>query len=166
MTETESPLEARLRRLEDLEEIRQLFVDYGHFLDHGDYAAYPRLFAEDGELMLGPIGRAKGRQEIEAMMIRVGGAGSLHLITSPIVTLDGDQAVARVMWTAINRAEDGTPFVGMVGHHEDERVREAGGWRFRRRLGFVGYRTRFAVRRTADGGAIVWERCVPRRFLR
>jgi hypothetical protein len=137
MTETESRLEARLRRLEDLEEIRQLFVDYGHFLDLGDYAAYARLFAEDGELMLGPIGRAKGRQEIETMMGRVGGAGSLHLITSPIVTLDGDQAVARVMWTVINRAEDGTPFVGMVGHHEDELVREAGNWRFRRRLGFV-----------------------------
>ena len=137
MTETESRLEARLRRLEDLEEIRQLFVDYGHFLDLGDYAAYARLFGEDGELMLGPIGRAKGRQEIETMMGRLGGAGSLHLITSPIVTLDGDQAVARVMWTVINRAEDGTPFVGMVGHHEDELVREAGGWRFRRRLGFV-----------------------------
>lgn len=137
MTETESLLEARLRRLEDLEEIRRLFVDYGHFLDLGDYAAYARLFAEDGELMLGPIGRAKGRREIETMMGRVGGAGSLHLITSPIVTLDGDQAVARVMWTVINRAEDGTPFVGMVGHHEDELVREAGSWRFRRRRGFV-----------------------------
>ena len=93
--------------------------------------------------MLGPIGRAKGRQEIETMMGRgVGGAGSLHLITSPIVTLDGDQAVARVMWTVINRAEDGTPFVGMVGHHEDELVREAGNWRFRRRLGFVEYTER------------------------
>ena len=137
MTETESRQEARLRRLEDLEEIRQLFVDYGYLLDLGDYAAYAQLFAEDGELMLGPIGRAKGRQEIETMMARVGGAGSLHLITSPIVTLDGDRAVARVMWTVINRAEDGTPFVGMVGHHEDELVREAGRWRFRRRRGFV-----------------------------
>jgi hypothetical protein len=137
MTEFESGQEARLRRLEDLEEIRQLFVDYGYLLDLGDYAAYAQLFAEDGELLLGPLGRAKGRQEIESMMARVGGAGSLHLITSPIVTLDGDLAVARVMWTVINRAEDGTPFVGMVGHHEDELVREAGRWRFRRRGGFV-----------------------------
>jgi ketosteroid isomerase-like protein len=137
MTETESRQEARLRRLEDLEEIRQLFVDYGHLLDLGDYAAYAQLFAEDGELLLGPLGRAKGRREIETMMARVGGGGSFHLITSPIVTLDGDQALARVMWTVMNRAEDGTPFVGMVGHHEDELVREAGRWRFRRRRGFV-----------------------------
>jgi hypothetical protein len=138
MTEIESRQEARLRRLEDLEEIRQLFVDYGFFLDRGDYAAYAQLFSEDGELKLGPIGRAQGRQEIEAMMARVGGAGaSLHLITSPMVTLDGDQAAAQVMWTVINRAEDGTPFLGMVGHHEDELVREAGRWRFRSRRGFV-----------------------------
>jgi 3-phenylpropionate/cinnamic acid dioxygenase small subunit len=138
MTESESLPEARLRRLEDLEEIRQLFVDYGFLLDRGDYAAYAQLFSEDGELKLGPIGRAQGRLEIEAMMTRVGGAGaSLHLITSPMITLDGDQAAARVMWTVINRAEDGTPFLGMVGHHEDELVREGGRWRFRSRRGFV-----------------------------
>lgn len=138
MTETGFSQEARLRRLEDLEEIRQLFVDYGHLLDLGDFAAYARLFAEDGELMLGPLGRAKGRREIEAMMARVGGAGaSLHLITSPMVTLDGDRATARVMWTVINRAGNGTPLLGMVGHHEDELVREGGRWRFRRRRGFV-----------------------------
>ena len=137
MTENGLPQEARLRRLEDLEEIRQLFVDYGYLLDLGDYAAYAQLFAEDGELMLGPFGRAKGRQEIEAMMVRVGGTGSLHLITSPMVTLDGDRATARVMWTVINRAGDGAPLLGMVGHHEDELVREAGRWRFRSRRGFV-----------------------------
>jgi hypothetical protein len=32
MTEPESGQEARLRRLEDLEEIRQLFIDYGLLL--------------------------------------------------------------------------------------------------------------------------------------
>ena len=104
-----------MRRLEDLEEIRQLFVDYGYLLDLGDYAAYAQLFAEDGELMLGPLGRAKGRQEIETMMARVGGAGSLHLITSPIVTLDGDRAVARVMWTVIQPGRGRDPVRGHGG---------------------------------------------------
>ena len=138
MTETESGQGARLRRLEDFEEIRQLFVDYGFLLDQGDYAAYAQLFAEDGELMLGPMGRAKGRREIEAMMVRIGSPGaSLHLITSPMVTLDGDRAAARVMWTVIDRAEEGSPFVRMVGHHEDDLVREDGAWRFQRRRGFV-----------------------------
>jgi hypothetical protein len=138
MTGTEGDQAARLRRLEDLEEIRQLFIDYGLLLDRGDYGAYAHLFAEEGELLLGPMGRARGRREIEAMMARIGSPGtSLHLITSPIVTLDGDRATARVMWTVINRAEDGNPLVGMVGHHEDDLVREAGRWRFQRRRGFV-----------------------------
>ncbi len=138
MTDTEGDLEGRLRRLEDLDQIRQLFVDYGQLLDRGDYAAYAQLFAEEGELMIGPMGRAKGRADIEAMMSRVGGAGaSFHLITSPVIELDGDRATARVMWTVINRGEDGNPFLGMIGHHEDELLREHGHWRFARRRGFV-----------------------------
>jgi hypothetical protein len=88
--------------------------------------------------MLGPMGRAKGRDEIEAMMARIGRSdASFHLITSPIVTLDGDRAASRVMWTVINRAEDGNPLVRMIGHHEDDLVREGGRWRFLRRRGFV-----------------------------
>jgi ketosteroid isomerase-like protein len=61
-------IEARLQRLEDLQEITQLFIDYGEHLDAGDFAAYARLFAEDGEVLLGPMGRATGRSEIEALM--------------------------------------------------------------------------------------------------
>jgi hypothetical protein len=53
-------LEARLARLEDLMEIHQLFVDYGRYLDAGDFDAYAELFADDGEVLLGPMGRAKG----------------------------------------------------------------------------------------------------------
>jgi uncharacterized protein (TIGR02246 family) len=135
---TQQDLETRLRRLEDLDEIRQLFIDYGQLLDRGDFAAYAQLFAEDGELMIGPMGRAKGRQEIETMMSKVGGSGgSLHIISSPVVQLDGDRATSHVMWTVVNRGEDDSPVVGMVGHHEDELVREQGRWRFARRRGFV-----------------------------
>lgn len=135
---TGTDFEARLRRLEDLDEIRQLFIDYGQLLDRGDFAAYAQLFAEDGELMIGPMGRAKGRSAIEEMMSRVGGSGgSLHLITSPVIDLDGDRATSHVMWTVINRGADGNPVVGMVGHHEDDLVREGGRWRFARRRGFV-----------------------------
>jgi hypothetical protein len=139
MSQASVDQESFLRRLLDLEEIRQLFVDYGHHLDRGDFRAYAQLFAEDGELLLGPVGRAKGQREIEAMMRRVGGGGgnSLHLITSPMVNLDRDQATSHVMWTVISPSADGKPVVRMVGHHEDDLVRENGRWKFRRRRGFV-----------------------------
>ena len=133
-------LEARLRRLEDLAEIQQLFIDYGRHLDRGDFAAYAALFAEDAELLLGPVARAKGRAEIEAVMTKAlaGQVGSsLHIISSPIIQLDGDRATAEVMWTALQREGEGRPVVSMVGRHLDDLVREDGRWRFRRRRGVI-----------------------------
>ncbi len=133
-------VEGRLRRLEDLIEIQQLFVDYGHFLDRGDFAAYAALFAEDGEFLMGPVGRAKGRDEIEAMMARTfgSGVGSLvHLITNPVINLDGERATADVMWTVVVRGTDGQPVLSMIGRHQDDLVREDGHWRFQRRRGLI-----------------------------
>ena len=78
-------LEARLRRLEDLAEIQQLFIDYGRHLDRGDFAAYAALFAEDAELLLGPVAKATGRAEIEAVMAKVLAdqiGSSVHIISS------------------------------------------------------------------------------------
>lgn len=136
----DADVEARLRRLEDLAEIHQLFVDYGAHLDAGDVEAYAGLFAADGEVRLGPLGRARGRTEIVALMTRAldGLVGSsFHIVSSPQVTLAGDTATARVMWTVVQRDAAGRPQVAMIGHHNDELVREAEGWRFRLRRGSI-----------------------------
>jgi hypothetical protein len=133
-------LEARVRKLEDRAAINQLFVDYGAYLDAHDFASYASLFAEGGEVLLGPLGRAQGPDQIRALMERTMGPGSaqsFHIITSPVVTLDGDRAQAQVMWTVIQRDGSGRPQVGMIGHHKDELVREDGRWKFLRRAGFV-----------------------------
>lgn len=139
MSETGS-IEQRLRHLEDLAEIHQLFVDYGHHLDAGDFAAYADLFAADGEVRLGPMGSAKGRDAIRSLMERAlaGVVGtSYHVITSPRVQIDGDTATSEVMWTVVQHGPDGAPVVPMIGRHRDELVREDGRWRFRLRRGFV-----------------------------
>jgi uncharacterized protein (TIGR02246 family) len=133
-------LEARLLRLEDLMEIHQLFIDYGRHLDAGNFDAYAELFADDGEVFLGPMGRAKGRDEIKTLMTKTlaGTQGSsIHIISSPAVTLDGDRATSEVMWTVVQRDGEGKPIVGMIGRHRDDLVRERGCWRFQRRKGYV-----------------------------
>jgi len=133
-------IEQRLRRLEDLQEIHQLFVDYGLALDAGDFAAYAALFARDGEILLGPMGRATGPAAIEDLMRRTleGRVGeSVHIISSPQVTLDGDRATSQVMWTVIHRGKDGQPRLTMIGRHHDDLVREDGRWCFQRRRGTV-----------------------------
>jgi uncharacterized protein (TIGR02246 family) len=140
-------LEHRLQRLEDLAEIQQLFIDYGHYLDHGDFSAYAGLFAEDAELLLGPVAKARGRAEIEAVMSQAlaGQVGSsIHIISSPIIQLEGDNATAEVMWTALHRDGRGRPVVSMVGRHLDDLVREGGRWRIRRRRGLIDMPSTYA----------------------
>jgi uncharacterized protein (TIGR02246 family) len=146
MSGEDQGLEARLRRLEDLEEIRQLFVDYGYNLDSGDFAAYSRLFADDGEILLGPIGRATGPEAIRALMEKTlsGRAGaSYHIIANPIVQLDGDRATSDVMWAVVTRRDDGSADMSMVGRHRDVLTREKGGWKFKRREGLVDIPSRY-----------------------
>jgi len=133
-------LEARVRRLEDLQAIYQLFIDYGEHLDSGDFDAYAALFAEDGEVRLGPMGRATGRADIKALMVttlgdRVG--STFHIVSSPRVTINGDEANATVMWSVASLADDGLARVTMVGHHRDELRRIDGRWYFQRRRGIV-----------------------------
>jgi uncharacterized protein (TIGR02246 family) len=133
-------IEARLRRLEDLQAINQLFIDYGEHLDAGDFDAYADLFAEDGEVLLGPMGRAAGRAEIRALMTKALSAGmgtTYHIVSSPRISLDGDTATATVMWSVATAADDGLARISMVGHHLDDLVRTDDGWRFRRRRGEV-----------------------------
>jgi ketosteroid isomerase-like protein len=139
-TQVGADLESRLRRLEDIIEIQQLFIAYGYHLDRGEFAAYAGLFAEDGEFAMGPIGRAKGRAEIEAVMARTfgPGVGSLvHVITNPVIDLDGDRATSDVMWTVVSRGPDGNPVLSMLGRHRDDLIREGGRWRFQKRRGLI-----------------------------
>jgi uncharacterized protein (TIGR02246 family) len=133
-------IESRLQRLEDLQAINQLFIDYGEHLDAGDFDAYAELFAEDGEVLLGPMGRATGREQIKSLMtgMLADTVGSTyHIISSPRVALDGDRATATVMWSVASMGGDGLARVTMVGHHIDQLVKVDARWYFQRRKGVV-----------------------------
>jgi len=147
MADDGTALEARLRRLEDLEAIRQLFIDYGYYLDHGEFENYGKLFADDGEVLLGPIGRASGPQAITELMTKTlsGRQGmSYHIITNPIIKLDGDSATTDVMWTVVVKDDAGKPHVSMLGRHRDTVVRQRGEWKFKRREGYVDIPSRYS----------------------
>jgi uncharacterized protein (TIGR02246 family) len=133
-------LSERVQRLEDLAAIHQLFIDYGAHLDAKDFDAYASLFADDAEVLLGPVGRAKGRDNIRSMMESTTGGtpgDSFHLIGNPIVKLEGDTATSNVTWAVIRSDESGKPLLGMLGHHRDQLVRRDGRWYFQRRAGYV-----------------------------
>ena len=133
------PLEARLQRLEDLEAIRALFLEYQRRLDAKDFAGYGALFAERGELVAGEL-HATGPAAIEQLVRSMVGSllsaspgADAHLVVNPSIELDGDRATARVTWVYLERGADDRPQLSKLGHYDDELVRESGRWRFLRR---------------------------------
>lgn len=135
-------LEDRLARLEALQEIQQLFIDYGLALDEGDFVRYAELFASEGSIALGPMGKAEGRSAIRELMERTmeGRVGrSRHIVSSPQISIDpsGDRATSQVMWTVVHRGDDGQPILTMIGRHHDELVREDGRWKILHRRGSI-----------------------------
>ena len=141
-----SDAEVRLRRLEDLEQIRQLFVEYSRVLDKQDFAAYGALFAADGEFIATPqegLQQARGPAAIQALVEAMPGSllGSapgddFHVVINPLIELDAgdpDRARAEVTWLYVVKGEDGLPSPAKLGHYDDQLVREDGRWRFLRR---------------------------------
>jgi uncharacterized protein (TIGR02246 family) len=127
----------RLQRLEDMEEIRTLLLDYGRFLDSRDLVSYSRLFAKDGE-WVGGFGSVRGPAEILTFMQKNLGTGpnrgnTFHILSNFEITVDRDSATAWSRWTFITPGADGKPVISQAGRYDDVLVREDGHWRFKRR---------------------------------
>ena len=135
-------IEARVARLEDLEAIRRLLLDYRRHLDGKDFRAYADLFAAQGEFIAGPGGeiRAKGRQAIfdlvdgmRGTLLTDAGGDDLHVAVNDVIELDGDRAHVTSTWVYLIRGEGDAPEVSKVGHYDDLMTREDGRWKFLRR---------------------------------
>ena len=136
-------VEERLQKLEDVEGIRNLLIDYGRALDARDFDAYGKLFAKDGAWK-GGMGGATGPENI-ANMVRAGFAkmdpkqyeNSNHVMTSMDIAVDGDTATAWSRWLWVIPGADGIGRVQRAGHYEDTLVREDGQWKFKTRQAFT-----------------------------
>lgn len=127
-------LRQRIQGLEDREEIRQLYVDYGRNLDARDIPAYASLFGSQAEVRLPGVLQATGadieRAASEVFSSNVDGRrDSAHLIGAPHLAIDGDTATGEAVWIAVSRSSDGPPAV-FVGRHVDRFEREDGRWVF------------------------------------
>jgi hypothetical protein len=130
---------ARIQRLEDIEEIRTLLIEYGRLLDAHDLAGYSGLFARDGE-WIGGFGSAKGPAAIQGLMEKNLGAtptsrpgSTYHLLTNFGIDVQGDKATAWSRWSFTVTA-DNKPSILYGGHYDDTLIREDGRWKFLRRV--------------------------------
>jgi len=127
-------LEARVRRLEDHQEILQSLIDYGELLDSRDLDAWAQLWATDGEFEMSTGKVAKGRAEIKAMLgaiIARSPQSVLHLELNPriTITIDGDEATSTMMFAVARTQDDGLTRVVWLGHHHSRHVRTPDGWK-------------------------------------
>lgn len=127
----------RIRRLEDIEAIRNLIANYGPLADIGDAQGVAALWTEDGSYSVGDFGDAKGRDHIAALILsdthqQLLTAGCGHILTAPHITLDRDSAFA-VNHSVVLRNAGDSHEVWRVSANRWELVRTDEGWRVQHR---------------------------------
>lgn len=100
MTLALEPLAARVRALEDREEIRTLIARYGPLADQGDAEGVAQLWTETGSYAIAGFGTAQGRAEIAGFITgdthkQLMADGCAHLMGPVAIDVHGDTATAR-----------------------------------------------------------------------
>jgi hypothetical protein len=130
-------LEARLERLESLDEIRQLVAKYCLALDMRDLDALCGLFPEDVRVSKHEVGRRALRRWFDETL-RVQFTGTAHVTGNHIIELE-DAGHARGLVYSRNEHESGEQWIAMTMMYWDRYERVAGRWLFRRRLPLYRY---------------------------
>ena len=129
---SESSLEARLRRLEDIEALRVLKARYAEICDEGfDPDLLAALFTSDAVWDGGKLGRVEGREAIRSFFAGASKAMSfaIHHVGNPILEVEGDQATGRWhLWqpSIFGKAKQA---LWIAGRYREKYRREDGVWR-------------------------------------
>lgn len=132
-------LEARIERLESLDEIRQLVAKYCLSLDARDLDALVGLFVEDVRVGSGRSGRAELKKWFD-QTLRVQFTGTAHVTGNHVIEFDSPDAARGLVYSR-NEHETGDAWVIMTMMYWDRYARIEGGWYFRRRLPLYWYAT-------------------------
>ena len=88
-----------------------MIARYGPLADAGDCAGAAALWTEDGVYEVGGFGSYEGRAAIQALLegeshqgLIHGGAA--HVLSPPVIDLDGDRAVARTYSVVFRKSRD------------------------------------------------------------
>lgn len=139
MSVAEGSLEARLQRLEDLEAIRQLLLDYGTYIDGRNFELCSQLFTEDGVYDVGFTAVVGPAAALEVMNSMIGPlmtptpGDDFHVFSNAVIDLGGDRATAKSFWLFVRPDETGHPHIAHFGHYSDTVVRDGSRWKFERR---------------------------------
>lgn len=128
-------VQAELRRLRDIEEIKLLKARYCRLVDMKEWDAWKDLLTED--FRLESSGKVHEGRDAAVSMVSsaLAEASTVHHVFVPEITITGPDTAEAIWpmedWVRLTR--DGSPvaFHG-VGYYHEEYVRTAEGWRVRR----------------------------------
>ncbi len=137
---TVEALMKRVQLLEDQAELSQLVARYGPSVDSGSAEAAAELWTDDGVFDAVDAIRMQGYDEIVAMVKSDGHQGLIrngcgHVLTAPVVVIDGDEAEGRnyalnIRWDA----QQDRFWVARVSANSWRWVRTPSGWRTAERI--------------------------------
>lgn len=139
MDSTIQALEQRLKRMEDLEEIRRLVARYGRAVDDRDWDTLTELYAPDAVFESAGT-RSEGRdQVIEFVKMRTSVyPASYHYPHSHEIEILDDSRAEGLVCAHAELAIDGDTVVVALRYHDDYR-RVDGCWCFRERVAQLLY---------------------------
>ena len=132
-------LEAKITELYDREALRDLRYRYHECINEAQMDGIPELFAEDGELEFGHLGKAKGREQIKAFFSGLGRDPSTpenrrglyrvrQFIHNHALNVNGDRASGYAYLEA-KPVYNGESYV-VAARYNDEYVKRNGRWLF------------------------------------
>jgi len=131
-------LEARIQRLEDIEEIKQLKARYCAACDDNhnpDQVA--ALFVEGGVWQSKGQNYCDGHDQIKEFMGGIRNSGRIrncaHMVFNPVIAVDGDTANAHWRFQMMHTDHvpgDALQYHRIIGYYEDQYVRRDGSWWF------------------------------------
>jgi ketosteroid isomerase-like protein len=123
-------LESRLRRLEDIEEIRQLRMRYHYCVNETMYAQAAELYTEDAHVSFDALASATGRRAIAELFDRLEKNVALitQFIANHMVTVNEDEATG-ISYADARYAQKGESIIAAV-RYEDKYRRTPEGWKF------------------------------------
>lgn len=126
-------LEARIAKLEDVEEIKKLQAKYAYFIDTSQMEKVSELFADDFVAEYHQIGTFTTGAGLLEFLNSAGATSSMmrHMMLMPLIEVDGDKA--RGTWYLHCTRTDITPHgevaIWIQGKYENDYVRVDGKWK-------------------------------------
>lgn len=138
-------LEARIRAVEDIEEIQKLMAIYEDYLDSLQRLdELMALFTEDAKFVVSfstevgaegvLLGTYEGKEAIRSLLSQLNPTSlsyCAHLVTNPIITVDGDKAKGKwyLLCFATALTPEGPVAMWEQGTYDNDFVKVAGKWR-------------------------------------